>query len=216
MGGVWWRPEPCRCLSIPFSSCLDASVPAPSFLYVARWVRVVSAAVIPGSSGFFDTSRLLAFLRLPVFFSRMLLSGADGCPHTVVVLKFIFLCFLFNSCGYIFWAEILLYGYSSLGGELDIRLSGLIRTFMRQESCGCAHTVWSLASVMSPVVGFFAPSPTVSSSWNRASSWIRRLQLQARCRVTLPPNNPFHPGHLPAVGWAYIIFYVSIDFIALF
>ena len=28
-------------------------------------------------------------------------------------------------------------------------------TFMRQESCGCAHTVWLLASVMLPVVGFF-------------------------------------------------------------
>ena len=79
-----------------------------------------------------------------------------------------------------------------------------------------AQEAWSLASVMLPVVGFFAPLPTVSSSWDRASWWMRRLLIQARVRVTLPPNTPFHPGHLPAVGWAYIIFDVSIDFIALF
>ena len=75
---------------------------------------------------------------------------------------------------------------------------------------------WSLASVMLPVVGFFAPLPTVSSSWDCASCWIRCLLLQAMVRVTLPPNTPFHPGHQPAVGWAYIILDVSIDFIALF
>ena len=204
MGGVWWRPEPCRCLSIPFLSCLDASVPAPSSLHVAEWVRVVSAAVIPGSSGFFDTSGLLAFLRLPVLFSRLLLSGADGCPHTVVVLKFHFSVF--------FAQQLRIY---FLGRDPTVWLCApqmrcltthLCSGDMRQESCGCAHTVWSLASVMSPVVGFFTPSPTVSSSWNRASSWIRRLLMQARVRVTLPPNTPFHPGHLPAVGWAYIIF----------
>ena len=62
----------------------------------------------------------------------------------------------------------------------------------------------------------FPSASTVSSSWDCASCWIRRLLLQARVRVTLPPNTPFHPGHLPAVGWAYIIFDVSIDFIALF
>ena len=42
------------------------------------------------------------------------------------------------------------------------------------------------------------------------------MLLQARVLGTLPPNTPFHPGHLPAVGWADIIFDVSIDFIALF
>ena len=46
--------------------------------------------------------------------------------------------------------------------------------------------------------GFFAPSPTISSSWNRASCRIRRLLLQARVHGTLPPNTPFRPGLLPA------------------
>ena len=42
------------------------------------------------------------------------------------------------------------------------------------------------------------------------------MLLQARVLGPSHPNTPFHPGHLPAVGWAYIIFDVSIDFIAIF
>ena len=65
----------------------------PFILHLDRLVRVVSAAVIPGSSSFFNTSGLFALLRLPVLLSLLFLSGADGCPHTVVVLQFHFLCF---------------------------------------------------------------------------------------------------------------------------
>ena len=76
-----------------FLFCADVPVPVPFILHVDRLVRAVSAAVIPGSSGFFDTSRLFALLRLPVLLSRLFLSGADGCPHTVLVLHFHLLCF---------------------------------------------------------------------------------------------------------------------------
>ena len=124
-----------------FLFCADVPVPVPFILHVDRLVSVVSAAVIPGSSGFFDTSGLLAFLRLPVLFSRMLLSGADGCPHTVVVLK------LHSSAFFV--QQLRLY---FLGRDPTVWLFVLRRgfgypprravTFMRQESCGCAHTVW--------------------------------------------------------------------------
>ena len=81
---------------------------------VARLVRVVSAALIPGSSGFFDTPGLVAFLQLPVLLFQLFLSGADGCPHTVVLLKFICLCFCATAAD-LFWADILLHGYPFLG-----------------------------------------------------------------------------------------------------
>ena len=46
MGGVWWRPEPCRCLISHFLSCLDASVPASSSLHVARLVRDLTVSLL--------------------------------------------------------------------------------------------------------------------------------------------------------------------------
>ena len=131
-------------------------------------MRVVSAALIPGSS--------------------LMLTAED-----------------------LFWADTLLHGYPFLGGFcLSSPLSRFgYGTVLRM---GRGHWLQSCCQWG----GFFAPFPAVSSSWDCASSWIRRLLLQVRVRVTLPPNTPFHPGHLPAVGWAYIFFDVSIDFIAIF
>ena len=165
---------------------------------------ILASAVFSTPEGFF----VLFFFAVASVALPGVSVSTDGSLHAVVVLFLLSLLMLTTAD--IFWAEILLYGYSSLGEttyfeQFVLRLSGRIRAFLRQESFGCAHTVWSLASDMLPVVGFFAPSPTVSSSWDRASSWILRLLLQARVRLTFPPKTPFHPGHLPAVGWAYII-----------
>ena len=95
----------------------------------------------------------------------------------------------------------------SSGPDRDVYATGKLRLCAYSLVTGCSHVASG---------GFFPLSPTVSSSWNRASCRIQRLRMQARVLGTLPPNTPFHPGHLPAVGWAYIIFDVSIDFIALF
>ena len=116
MGGVWWRPEPCRCLGV------DASVPVPACSHISGWVRVVSAAFCLGSSVFFVTSGLLCFRRLPVSLFQwfplisIVVLAQWWCYSSILLLMF--------TAEDIFWAEILLYGYSSLGVELDIRLSG--------------------------------------------------------------------------------------------
>ena len=90
MGGVWWRPEPCRCLSRHFLFCVDASVPVPSCSPVAGLVRVVSAAVILGSSGFLDTSGLFVFFAVASVVLSAASSDTDGSLYTVVVLQLLF------------------------------------------------------------------------------------------------------------------------------
>ena len=112
MGGVWWRPEPCRCLSRHFLFCVDASVPVPSCSLVAGLVRVVSAAVILGSSGFVDTSGFLCFFAVASVVLSAVSFDTDGSLHTVVVLQLLLLLMLPSED--IFWPHTLLHGILSL------------------------------------------------------------------------------------------------------
>ena len=54
-------------------------------------MRVVSAAVILGSSSFLDTSVFFVLLQLPVFFLSAGSFDTDGSLHTVVVLQLLLL-----------------------------------------------------------------------------------------------------------------------------
>ena len=66
MGGVWWRPEPCRCLFSHFWFCLDSEVPVPSCSHIAGLVRVVTAALTLGLSGFLRHFRASLFFVVAV------------------------------------------------------------------------------------------------------------------------------------------------------
>ena len=81
MDGVWWRPEPCRCLGA------DASVPVPACSLIAGLVRVVSAAFCLGSSDFLVTSGFPSFFAVASVALSVVSLDIDGCRHTVVVLQ---------------------------------------------------------------------------------------------------------------------------------
>ena len=84
MDGVWWRPEPCRCLGV------DASVPVLACSLIAGLVRVVSAAFCLGSSDLLVTSGFPSFFVVACVAFSVVSLDIDGCRHTVVVLQLLF------------------------------------------------------------------------------------------------------------------------------